>query len=342
MASPRVGKEWGMTRWGLAIRGLVLAAMLAPAPRAGWAAVPVVPTPSPATIEAETPLTQQIFDNAFRRMQSYPVPAYAIFTDTWRIAATTVGYGGQETSSVEVHRYAVRLSDGMENVSNPIPSGKLPPALILPEFLGPFAWTLRSSVHVAPPANGGGVAMLPDIAGLKTIATVVTVAKSPYRIDLVVAAGGAQTEDVDGRPAYHLRLNPTSDPRRHNLRDLWIDEHTYDLLKAHFVGMYAPTLQNVPSHTDVIVYFRGVLGCWVVSRALWTYLNPPASFAFDVQTDEIALPATLPDWLFDAAAYQRHETAGDPDYLELVLDRMRNQAGASPQPTTTPTAELHS
>ncbi|HEY6299228.1 MAG TPA: hypothetical protein VIW95_06240, partial [Candidatus Binatus sp.] len=149
----------------------------------------------------------------------------------------------------------------------------------------------------------------------------------------------AVTEEVGGRPAYHLRLNPSSDPRRHNLRDLWIDAQTYDLLKAHFVGMYAPTPDNVPSHTDVTVYFRGVVGCWVVSRALWTYLNPPALFAFDVQTDEIALPATLPDWLFDRAAYERHQAAGDPDYLEPVLERMRDQAGASPQPTTPPTAE---
>ncbi|MFY9720546.1 MAG: hypothetical protein WAK16_12985, partial [Candidatus Cybelea sp.] len=35
---------------------------------------------------------QQIFDESFRRMQSYPVPPYAVFTTTWRIRQTPMGY----------------------------------------------------------------------------------------------------------------------------------------------------------------------------------------------------------------------------------------------------------
>jgi hypothetical protein len=80
------------------------------------------------------------------------------------------------------------------------------------------------------------------------------------------------------------------------------------------------------SPTDVTVYFRQVVGCWVVTHALWTYDDPPMSYQFDVQNDEIGLPATLPDWLFDAAAYREHEAAREPDYLGLLLEQMRKAA----------------
>ncbi len=259
-------------------------------------------------------------------MQSYPVPPYALWTATWRIHERPMGYYTGESSSVEVHRYAVRLSDGMENVSDPIPSGKLPPALILPEFLGPFAWRVRSSVRVAPP---GGVMMAPDVEGLKTIATVVAVATAPYGI-VHTATGAVPIADVGGRPAYHLELRPQDHPERHNLRDLWIDASTFDLLEAHFVGTYAPTPQARPSPTDVMVSFREVLGCWVVTHAIWTYDDPPAEFTFDVTNNEIGLPPTLPDWLFDAAHYRLHEDAGEADFIGALLDRMR--ASATPAP----------
>lgn len=286
------------------------------------------PTPSATPI----PSLHEIFDMAFRRLQSYPVPSYAIWTSTWHVHVTTIGFGGEESSDVEAHRYAVRLADGMENESNPIASGKLPPAMILPEFLGPFAWRLRSSVRVPP--TGGGPFMQPDISGLRTIASVVAVASLPYSVKLL------GVEDIEGNPTYHLQLRPLYDPRTHNLRDLWIDTQTYDLRKAHFTGTYAPTLSDLPSDTDATVYFREILGCWVVTRAIWTYLGKADFFTFDVQNDEIALPATLPDWLFDAGAYRMHETAGEADYLEIVLDRMRRQGGASPQPSPTSTLEL--
>jgi hypothetical protein len=264
---------------------------------------------------------QQIFDDSFRRLQSYPVPAYAVWTATWHIAARPMGYYTGESSSVETHRYAVRLSDGMENVSDPLPSGKLPPALIEPEFLGPFAWTMRSSVHVAP-VGGTTVMMQPDLTGLKTIATVVAFAKPSYRF-ANAERGAPPVELVNGRPAYHLELHPQEKPELHNLRDLWIDVQTRDLVKAHFVGTYAPVPKAPISPTEVTVYFRSAVGCWVVTRALWTYQDAPISYEFDVQNDEIGLPATLPDWLFDEKAYRQRQLAGEADYLGPLLERLR-------------------
>ena len=39
--------------------------------------------------------------------------------------------------------------------------------------------------------------------------------------------------------------------------------------------------------------------------------------------NEIGLPATLPDWLFDAAQYRQHQLAREPDYLGMLLDQLR-------------------
>lgn len=271
---------------------------------------------------AKPPTAQQIFDAAFRRLQSYPVPPYAVWTSTWHITRTPMGYYTGESSSVEVNRYAVRLADGMENVSDPIPSGKLPPALIEPEFLGPFAWSIRSSVHVAPAQSG--TMLVPDMAGLMTIARVVAVAQWPY--SLVGDAAAPPVEQVDGHQAYHFQLHPRDEPQKHNLRDLWIDVSNYDIWKVRFVGTYRPVPNAPVSPTEATVDFRNVLGCWVVNRARWTYEDAPIIYTFDVQNDEIGLPDTLPDWLFDAAEYRKHEAAGEPDYLGLLLERLRKES----------------
>jgi hypothetical protein len=274
---------------------------------------------APQTGAAEAMTPQKIFDSAFRRLQSYPVPPYAVWTATWNIRERPMGYYTGEKTGIETNRYAVRLSDGMENVSDPSPSGKLPPATIEGEFLGPFAWRMRSSVRVAP---AGGVMMQPDVEGLKTIATVVAIAQSPYTFGFT-RGGTLPIEAVDGHRAYHLELRPRSDSQLHNLRDLWIDVDTYDLWKAHFVGTYRPAPDAPVSATDVMVNFRNVLGCWVVTRAVWNWDDAPVSFIFDVTNDEIGLPASLPDWLFDSKQYQRHQEAGEPDYIGELLKRMR-------------------
>jgi hypothetical protein len=270
-------------------------------------------------VSALTP-TQQIFDQTFRRLQSYPVPPYAIWTATWRISARSMGYYTGEQTSTETHRYAVRLADGMENVSDPIPTGKLPPALIFPEFLGPFAWTMRSSVRVSPASSA--TSLSPDLAGLKTIARVVAVEQPPYSI--VNGNSLPPIGNVEGHECYHLRLQPLTDPQKHNLRDVWVDVATSDLRKAHFTGRYAPVPTAPVSPTDVTVYFRNVIGFWVVTRAIWTYDNAPIEFEFDVTNDEIGVPPALPDWLFDAAEYRKHQLDGDPDYIGNLLDRMRH------------------
>ena len=74
-----------------------------------WALAALAMLLTPGIAPPQTASTQQIFDESFRRLQSYPVPPFAIWTATWHIRARPMGYYTGESSSVEVHRYAVRI-----------------------------------------------------------------------------------------------------------------------------------------------------------------------------------------------------------------------------------------
>ncbi|HEY6485025.1 MAG TPA: hypothetical protein VIX83_01415 [Candidatus Cybelea sp.] len=52
----------------------------------------------------------------------------------------------------------------------------------------------------------------------------------------------------------------------------------------------------------------------------WFAGGPYGSHMFDVMTLRVAFPPTLPDWLFDQSAYDRHQKAGEPDILDKILN----------------------
>ncbi len=274
-------------------------------------------------VAAQTPLPQEIVARAFDRLHSYPLPPYAVWSVTRTEQASPLVPGGLEGTEVYKARYALRLSDGMENASA-FPSGnKLPPALIVTEFQGPFAWSMR-----AVPAPATTTPMLqPDIPeALKTIAHVTVHAPDAYTIE------NSGIESVEGHQTYHLRLTPRTDPARHNLRDLWVDVETFDLWKAHFIGRYAPVPSALPSESDVTVYFLPIGPYWVVLRMDWTWDDAADStkLYYDVLAQDITFPSALPDWLFDRRAYADHLHSGDADYLAPFL--IPSTTAPSPSP----------
>lgn len=288
------------------------------------AVVPFLTAQSPATSPAPPPV--QILSRALEKLRSYPVPSYAVWTNDWFIArtasqlvkSTTGGWTDKRSRWRRSERFAERTSDGLQNVTWSIParSGPLPDAHFSSVFEGPFAWTLHSN---ATAQSAVPSPMRPDIAGLKTIATVTAYAKPAYALDVI------GIEAVDGRNAYHLRLRPLDAPQRHNLRDLWVDVATFDVWKAHFVGSYPAlvpygTPPLVPS--DITAYFRPIPPYWIVYRLAWSYDYDGSQFGFDTHVGEIAFPNALPDWLFESAAYAEHEKAKEHDILYDILQNV--------------------
>jgi hypothetical protein len=262
----------------------------------------------------------QILSRALERLRSYPVADYAVWTSFWEISR---GNDGTWSRWRLAERFAERTSDGLQNVVGSVPKRgtQLPDANISSVFEGPFAWTLRPSATVqTTPAP-----MQPDVSGLKTIASVTAYAPPAYAVELM-----GIIETVGGHNVYHLRLRPLADPERHNLRDLWVDVDTFDLWEAHLAGKYPALVPYGTSplvRSDITVFFKHILTYQIAYRLAWHYVFDGSYFAFRTEIVEIAFPSTLPDWLFDSAAYARHEKAKEPDILYQVLQAV---------PTATP------
>lgn len=253
-----------------------------------------------------------VFKRAITRLSSYPDPLYIVETTLWQTRMTT-----RETGEVHLtkqpRRFAYRTSDGMEQSSDPPRDKRLPPALVIHEFVGPNAWSMHA-VHQTGSLTS--TQMTPDLEGLKTIVTVKAQAPPVYRSEMLA------NETLNGHPVYHLRLSPRSDAAKHNLHELWVDAQTFDLRKAAFSGTYQPGPGAPSAPSDVTVTFTGVGPYWLVIEQAWSYapVTGRAAFLFDVKTTRFAFPQTLPEWLFDQGAYDRHQRAGEADILDPILE----------------------
>lgn len=243
----------------------------------------------------------EIFDHAFARLGTYPIPQYVVYTTVWHMLAFSSG----QPYDV-VWRYAIREPGDLENAASPQAQRWLPQAGISKAYLGVFASILR------PHEPAGSLPPEHDASGLKVIA-VVAATRVDYRIDLV------GTEKIERHVTYHLRLTPLRDALKYNLRDLWIDSETFDLRSARFVIAGYP---GYPNFTGALmtVDFGPALQYWIVMHESWTAPGPWGSHSFEVTTLRVAFPQALPGWIFDQSAYDRRQKAGDPDLLDQVLN----------------------
>jgi len=115
-------------------------------------------------------------------------------------------------------------------------------------------------------------------------------------------------EEVDG--AVHLFVEPTRNPERNRIREIWADAKTYELRRLDvtdrlFVSGNGPTevygmkytlsmamLQGFP----VVTNLHGIVGD--------NYSGDGKEVQFIFR--DIAFPASLPAWYFDARSYGRH------------------------------------
>lgn len=108
-------------------------------------------------------------------------------------------------------------------------------------------------------------------------------------------------EDDDGFPVYHLSLQPLHDPDRNRLRELWVDEKTFDVRKLVTSGIFPG---GPPAQVPWTVKFIQLQGHWFI------------------RTESTAATLRSPGHLFGGATeYQGITyTFGAYEYPGLILD----------------------
>jgi hypothetical protein len=252
------------------------------------------PTPASSPMPSPTAIPVEIFRAAMKRIRSYSEPDYIDGITTWHVAAAPRRGEHLPPYTYDVReRITLRTSDRIERVRGTITSrqsGEYETA-IAPAFFGPDAW----AVHGVVRHRDDRIVMQPDIPpNLKTIAAVVSYEKLYYTISLA----GIDTL-TNGHRAYHLLFAPLTDPKVHNLRQMWVDVASSDIWKAVTTGQYAlPEFGPGPAVLEQM--FDNVRGHWLVQRAAWSYEPPhsPYSFQFEMQYDQMTFPKAIPAAFF--------------------------------------------
>ncbi|MGZ3539593.1 MAG: hypothetical protein ACXVAF_00185 [Vulcanimicrobiaceae bacterium] len=240
----------------------------------------------------------QIYKVAMQRLATLDQPSYIDDTEHWTLATFT---GHEEATSEHFQRTIFDSLNRRENVMA-VPFSARDEPLIGDSYFAPDTWLMgKRAQPSAPPAQAPNMA--PDLSDLRTIASVVTVAKPSYDIRLV----GIDSL-TGGGTAYHLSFHPLLDPMKHNLRELWINTSTHDIMRAIIEGIYRPTPRDILQDTYVLEDFGRIGPYWLVMHHVWTYGAPFSGrrYQYDVTSTQMQFPERVPDWFFDEAAFEKH------------------------------------
>ena len=278
---------------------LVLAALLA-----------ALVTPQPAP----TPDPVAIYRSALKHLSALPQPAYIDSTMHWKVVA-------QSTQGRQGYVFDERVlfdSTARRECVLFVPYTTDSRVIIGPSYFAPDMWLIqrRLAAMTAKQQQGTAVAatssgtpspapnFAPDLSDLKTIASVVSVAKPSYTIRFA----GTDMLTNGGGKAYHLVLDPIDQPQKHNLRELWVNASNDNVMRAVIVGDYRPDSQSLLEQTTVAEDFGYVGPYWVVIHHTWTYRDAPngVDFQYDATAANMSFPSTIPAWYFDEAQFARH------------------------------------
>jgi hypothetical protein len=168
-------------------------------------------------IAVASPSPQEIFKQAQAAWQQRVVPAYLSFTipcDETDLA--------DECTAGDVAQFVVRTRDG-RSFAQSIGRNAMPGRVLM---LGgytfgaggaPLGFIRRVGTGPTPPN------LAPDPLSIRVIATV-SASGPTYAVTLV------GTETLEGHRTYHLQLRALFDPKIFPLRELWIDEATFDIV----------------------------------------------------------------------------------------------------------------
>lgn len=248
------------------------------------------PQPSPAPVD--------IYRAALKRLSTLPQPAYIDSTMHWKVLAQT----GQGDFPQTFDERVLFDSTARRECVLFVPYTPDSRVIIGRSYFAPDMWLIHKPVERQ--AQSTHPDFSPDLSDLKTIATVVSVAKPSYDISLA----GVDPISNGGGSAYHLILKPISNPWVHNLRELWVNTKNDDLVRAVLVGDYRPDNGQLLEQTTVAEDFGPVGPYWVVIHHTWTYRDAPnaVTFHYDTTATNMSFPSAIPAWYFDEAQFGRH------------------------------------
>lgn len=246
---------------------------------------------------APAPPPNEIYRKALQQLETLPQPAYIDDTEFWNVVTIT-----PDQQIPEQHSQRILFdSTARRECVLFLPYSPRNPSLIGQSYFAPDMWLVHHPVtqqQTAPTSN-----FAPDLSDLKTIASVLSVAKPTYDIRLADVA-----KLTHGGAAYHLVLRPLSDPHRHNLRELWVNTATFNIMRAVMVGTYRPDNESLAQETTVAEDFGTVGPYWVVIHHAWSYrdVDENVNFQYDTSSVKMSFPRTIPAWYFDSAEFNRH------------------------------------
>ncbi|MGA8100145.1 MAG: hypothetical protein WB810_15935 [Candidatus Cybelea sp.] len=193
--------------------------------------------------------------------------------------------------------FTVRKSDG-RTFAQSVPSNGSPGKVLLrgAYITGP-AGTPLGFYRVL--ANGAAPPSPPPNLAPDPLQTIATVTANSHAYDIVLAG----EESLDGRRSYHLKLHPRAEPERYPLRDLWVEESSFEVVALTYARPYdeRDTWASVsyrfapvgPAHVWAIVH--------VEAEAVVHGLLSSKRQRVSDDLSDITFPATVPAWYFEPA-----------------------------------------
>lgn len=265
-----------------------------------------------ATPEPEPTLSpNQIFRRAVRHLQSLPQPEYIDQITQWH-----------ELSSRGPRIFKERILWDSRNRRECVIGGTVRtpvrPEDINESYFAPDSWLLTIGENRRPKSYIAD----PDVSDLRVIGSVATSAIPFYNVRMV----GIEHTTKAGT-AYHLRLDPLSDPLKHNIRELWINTETDNIMSAVLFARYALN-RKFPVQPSLVQEDFGQVGpFWLMIHRAWHYSPGPGQIDFqeDADTAEMRFGSAIPEWFFHDCGFDSH--AGESEIQQ-----------GSPSPAPSPVA----
>jgi hypothetical protein len=237
-----------------------------------------------------TPSPDDIFQRAQAAWNARVLPPY----ESFRIACSETFLAPKCAADAEVE-FIVRLADGRtyaHTVGDAASQDLLHGGYITGPAGAPFGFYRRI------PSDGAGMppSPPPNLA-LDPLGTIATVRAVDRAYDVTLAG----TEQIDGHTAYHLRLKPLRDPDRYPLRELWVDQSSFQVVRLTYIAPF-----DGGGHHATIHYDFAPVG----PQSVWSIVHIDAQATthelFSAQTQsvsedlhDIAFPSTEPPNYFE-------------------------------------------